>query len=153
MTKTIKGDLILKKDTIFDESIKVEGNIEGEFNLTVKGNIDAWDIDAEDIYAMNIDAGDIDAQNIVAQNIDASNIYAGNIVAMNIDANNIYAKNIDAQNIVAENIDAKDIDAWDIDAQNIVCISRKKKSKDVKTIAYSIILDRYNRDRKEVMPE
>jgi hypothetical protein len=108
MTKTIKGDLILKRDTIFDESIKVEGNIEGEFNLIVKGNIDA------------------------------QNIYAWNIVAKNI-----YALNIDALNI-----DAMNINAWDI-----VCISRKKKSKDVKTIAYSIILDRYNRHRKEVMPE
>jgi len=39
--KTIKGDLILKEDTKFEESIKVEGNIIGDFNLKVAGNINA----------------------------------------------------------------------------------------------------------------
>ena len=62
--KTIKGDLILKKDTVFEESIKVEGNIRGKdgkrFNLKVEGditagNIHVWDIDAWDIHAWDID--------------------------------------------------------------------------------------------------
>jgi hypothetical protein len=85
--KIIKGDLVLKKDTIFKESIKVEGNIRCEkerWNLTV-----AWDIDAE-----NIDARNIDAENIVARNIDARNIDAENIDAWNIDAENIDTWNI-----------------------------------------------------------
>jgi len=78
---------------------------------------------------------------------------AGDINAGNIDALNIDAGNIDALNIVAWNIDALNIDARDIDAGNIVCISRKKRSPENKTMAYSIILDRFNRERKEVMPE
>lgn len=101
MTKIIEGDLELKEDTTFDESIEVHGNItcpNGRKNLTVAGNIDAW-------------------------------------------------------NIVAGNIDALDIVAGNIDAGDIVCVSRKKKSKTAKTIAYSIVLDRFNRERKEVMPE
>ena len=57
--KIIKHDLILKKDTTFKESIKVEGDIKGNYNLTVWGDIDAWDIDAGDINAGNIDAGNI----------------------------------------------------------------------------------------------
>jgi len=61
---------------------------------------------------------------------------------------NIYARDIDAWDI-----DARDIDAQDIHARDIICVSRKKKSKGVKTIAYSIILDRFNRELKEVMPE
>jgi hypothetical protein len=75
--KIIKGDLVLKKDTIFKESIKVEGNIRCEkerWNLTV----------AENIVARNIDAWNIDARNIDARNIDARNIDAWNIVAENI---------------------------------------------------------------------
>ena len=52
--KEIKGDLILTEDTTFKESIKVEGNIKGRFNLKVVGNINA-----EDINARDIDAGDI----------------------------------------------------------------------------------------------
>jgi len=82
--KTIKGDLILTEDTTFDESIKVEGNIRGYFNLKV--------------------ARDIDARNIVARNIVARNIDAKNIVAKNIDAMDIDAWDIDARNIVARNI-------------------------------------------------
>ena len=35
--KTIKGDLVLEKDTTFNEDIKVEGDIKGDFNLKVKG--------------------------------------------------------------------------------------------------------------------
>ena len=57
--KTIKGDLILKKDTTFKESIKVEGNIIGGFSLKVEGNIDALNIDALNIDALNINARDI----------------------------------------------------------------------------------------------
>ena len=73
-------------------------------------------------------------------------------VAGNIDARNIDAGNIDARNIVAGNIDAWNIDARNIDARDIICVSRKKKTNDAKTIAYSIVTDRYNRERKEVMP-
>ena len=77
--KTIKGNLILKKDTTFNESIKVEGDICGEFNLKVIGdiyakNIDVWNIEARDIEAWNIEARDIEAWNINADDIKAWNI-------------------------------------------------------------------------------
>ena len=67
--KIIKGDLILTKDTTFSESIKVEGDIKGYYNLKVKGSIDALDIDARNIDARNIDAWNIDAGNINALDI------------------------------------------------------------------------------------
>ena len=62
--KTFKGDLILKKDMVFKDSINVEGNIickKERFNLTVDGSITATDINA-----WNISAGDIKAWNINA---------------------------------------------------------------------------------------
>ena len=71
--KTIKGDLILKKDTTFNEDLKVEGNIQGYFNLKVCGNIDCW----------NIDCWNIDCRNIDCWNIDCRNIDCGNIVFCN----------------------------------------------------------------------
>ena len=73
--KTIKGDLILTEDTTFDESIKVEGNIKGYFDLKVIGNIDCRNIDC-----WNINCGNIDCKDIDCGNIDAWNINAGNIV-------------------------------------------------------------------------
>jgi len=80
MTKKIKGDLILTKDTTFDESIEVDGNIRGYYDLKVAGNIVAWDIDARNIVAWDIDARNIDARNIVAWDIAARNINAEDIV-------------------------------------------------------------------------
>ena len=76
-TKIIKGDLVLKKNTTFNTSIKVEGNIrcEGErFNLKVAGDINARDIVARNIFAGNINAGNINAWNIVAGDIVAGDI-------------------------------------------------------------------------------
>jgi hypothetical protein len=104
MTKKIKGDLVLTKGTSFEESIEVEGNIKGYFNLKVAGNINAGNINAGNINAWDIDARDIDARDINA---------------WDIDARDINARNIDARDIVARDINAWDIDAWDIDARNI----------------------------------
>jgi len=128
--KIIKGDLILTKDTTFSESIKVEGDIKGYYNLKVAGNIDAWDINAMDIDARNIDA----------RNIDAGNIDAWDINAMDIDARNIDARNIDAWNI----------DAWDINAMDIICEKRIKKLKTSKTICRVYVKNKYSLVRQEV---
>jgi len=82
--KIFRKQLVLTEDTVFNESIKVEGCISGNYNLTVAGDIDAWniealDIDARDIKAWNIEALDIDARDIEAWDIKALNIKAGNI--------------------------------------------------------------------------
>ena len=82
--KIIKHDLILTKDTIFKESIKVEGDIKGYYNLTVWGDIDAWNIAAYDINAENINASHINALDIDAMNINAWNITARDIDAIDI---------------------------------------------------------------------
>jgi len=83
--KTIKGDLILEKNTTFEESIKVEGDIKGYFDLKVNGNINAWNINALninawDITALNINAWDINAWDITALNINAWDINAWDII-------------------------------------------------------------------------
>ena len=84
MTKTIKGNLELDKDTSYDESIVVEGHITCKngfrFNLKVAGNISA-----RDISAGNISAGDISAGNISAGDISASkNLNASFVVCESI---------------------------------------------------------------------
>jgi hypothetical protein len=91
--KTIKGNLVLEKDTEFEESITVDGHIVGKdgnaYDLKVKGDILANNISAKDILANNISAGDILAWEILANNISA-----GDILAWEISANNISAKDI-----------------------------------------------------------
>ena len=47
-------ELKLTEDTVFNESIEVEANISGYYNLSVNGDITARDITARDINAWNI---------------------------------------------------------------------------------------------------
>ena len=85
--KIIKGNLILKEDTTFNEDLKVEGNIfceGGRFDLKVEGNIDCVNIDC-----FNINCRNIDCWNINCRNIDCGNINCGNIDCRNIDCGNI----------------------------------------------------------------
>ena len=86
--KTFDSDLVLEKDTIFNESITVLGSILGRdgmrYDLKVQGNIIAHNIIAHYIDAYNIDAYDIDAHNIDADNIIAHDINAHNIDALDI---------------------------------------------------------------------
>ena len=128
MTKIIEGNLILDKDTVFDESLEVHGSILGKdgnrYNLTVNGNIKAEDITVWDIDAGNISAWDISARNITAKNITAGNLDVGDIDAWDINAWNIKARDISAEDINAWNIKARNISAWtintgDISARNI----------------------------------
>jgi len=125
--KTIKGNLILKKDTTFNESIKVEGDIKGDFNLKVKGNINCrdincWDINCWDINCKNIDCWDINCKNI--------------------DCRDIHCRDINCWDIDCWSINCKNIDCWDI----IFCNNFKAHGK-VK--AKAIIKDRFNLLQKE----
>jgi hypothetical protein len=106
MTKIIKGNLELTKDTVFDEPLVVEGSIIGKdgtrYNLTVIGDIDAGDINAE-----NIDAGDINAWDINARDIDAGDINALDINARDIDAYFILCKTLkqkEGSKLIAKNL-------------------------------------------------
>jgi len=138
--KTIKGDLILKENTTFNESIEVEGDIKGWFDLKVKGDINAGDIDVR-----NIDVWDINAWDINVGNIDVWDINARDINA----AGNINARNIDAGDINAGDINAGDIDVRNIDARDIVCETRTKKSKNAKTICRVYVKNKSKLERKE----
>lgn len=114
---------IIKGDLVLEED-----TFFGE-SIKVSGNIRGKNGERFNLRVVgNIDAGDIKAWNIDARDIDA-----GDMKVWNIDAENIYAR--------------------DIEAGDIICVSRKKKSRKSKTIAYSIVLDRFFRERKEVMPE
>ena len=84
--KVFESDLILTKNTVFDSSITVKGNIVCKDGL--------WNIKALDIKAYDIKAYDIKAYDINANNINALDIKANNINAYDIKANNINALDI-----------------------------------------------------------
>ena len=76
--KTIKGNLILEKDTIFNEDLTVEGNIIGtdgnRYNLTVKGDLDC----------RNLDCGNLDCGNLKCLNLDCRNLNCDNLDCLNL---------------------------------------------------------------------
>ena len=51
--------------------------------------------------------------------------------------------------IVRGDIKARNIIAGDIDAHKIICVSRMKKSENNKTIAFSLVLNRFERKKEE----
>ena len=85
---------------IKDGVLAVEGDVKFECSFVIEARISVRG---------NIDAGNIDAWNINAGNIDAWNINAGNINAGNINAGNIkyYAACLSYQNIKCNSIIAK----------------------------------------------
>ena len=50
-----KGDLILKKDTTFEEDLVVEGDIKGYYNLRVQGNLNCMNLNCMDLDCRNLD--------------------------------------------------------------------------------------------------
>lgn len=72
---TIKGNLILEKDTTYNESLIVEGSIIGKdgvrYNLTVRGDINCWNIVCGNIVCGNINCLDINCGNINCWDIEA----------------------------------------------------------------------------------
>ena len=67
--KTIKGDLILKKDTTFNEDLKVEGDIKGDFSLIVKGDLKCrilycWNLNCRNLYCWNLDCWNLNCSNL-----------------------------------------------------------------------------------------
>ena len=89
MTKIIEGNLVLEKDTEFDESIEVSGSILGKdghrFNLKVEGDIDCNNIDCHNITCLDINCLDINCLDINCLDIDCRNINCHNINCLDID--------------------------------------------------------------------
>jgi len=55
--KIIKGDLILKEDTIFEESLKVEGDIICEGGLQ---NLKCWDLKCRNLKCWDLKCGNLE---------------------------------------------------------------------------------------------
>ena len=85
--KTIKGDLILKKNTVFNESLTVEGNIIGNWDLNCKDlncwNLNCWnlncnDLNCNDLNCKDLNCGDLNCNDLNCRNLNCEdlNFYA-----------------------------------------------------------------------------
>jgi len=70
---TIHGDLILEKDTEYNESLTVEGNILGKdvnrYNLKVCGDLDCLNLNCWNLDCRNLNCGDLDCWNLKAKKV------------------------------------------------------------------------------------
>jgi len=64
--KIIKGDLILKENTTFNEDLKVEGNIiceGGRWDLNCL-NLNCWDLDCLDLNCKDLNCWDLNCRDL-----------------------------------------------------------------------------------------
>ena len=65
--KTIKGNLIMKEDMIFNGDLKVEGKILGKngdkYNLIVKGDLTCRDLDCLNLTCRDLNCGELKCLN------------------------------------------------------------------------------------------
>ena len=79
--KIIKGDLVLKENTIIDDDLKVQGHVRcegGYWNLT------CGDLDCHNLVCHNIDCNKLDCHNLDCNDIDCHNLVCHNLVCYNL---------------------------------------------------------------------
>ena len=110
---------------VFKENDEYIDLVVFRFDLDVKANISARDINIHNIYARNINAWDINTWNIKARDIH---------IIGDINANDIKANDIQASDIYANDINAMDINYYAICVayKNIKCKSIKGRRNNAK---------------------
>ena len=130
--ETIKGNLILKENTTFNEDLKVEGSIIGDYNLTVLGDINCLNIHCNNIDCNNIDCLDIDCFNIDCFNIDCLDIHCNDINCLDINCNDInyYAVCFAYNNIKCKSIKGRRKNSKHFVLDGEIIIKEEKKCKE-----------------------
>lgn len=133
--KEIKKYYDRKTNTyVFKEDNKYIDLVIFNFDLNIKSNIYAQQLEARNINACNINAWNVNAQDIRACDINARNINARDINARNIRASRIRARDINANDINSLSIVADNINYWAVcyAYENIKCRSIKGNRKNSK---------------------
>ena len=107
---TIKGNLILEKDTTYEDSVTVEGCILGKdgerFNLTIKGNLTCWDLKCLDLTCEDLTCWDLTCNDLTCWDLTCGNL---NFYAFAITYNSFKCKTWKARrdNYVIKNLDGE----------------------------------------------
>lgn len=116
---------------VFKEGNKYIDLVVFNFDLNIKSNICAQQLEARNINACNINAWNVNAQDIRACDINARNINARDINAWDIRASRIRARDINANDISSLSIVADNINYFAVcfAYENIKCKSIKGRRK------------------------
>ena len=134
--KIIKGDLILTKDTTYDEDLKVEGNI------ICKGR--RWDLNCRNLDCWNLNCLNLDCCNLNCWNLNCNNLNCNNLNCLNLDCCNLNCWNLDCRNLDCWNLDCRNLDCW-----NVVCCDKIKVKKGCKVKCKFLIKNRFSVEQKE----
>ena len=89
---TIKGNLILEKDTTYEDSLKVEGCILGKdgerFNLTIKGNLNCLDLTCRNLTCWDLTCWDLTCEDLTCRDLNCGNFTCWNLTCGDL---NFYA--------------------------------------------------------------
>ena len=133
--KEIKKYYDRKTNTyVFKEDNKYIDLVVFNFDLNIKSNIYAQQLEARNINACNINAWNVNAQDIRACDINARNINARDINAWDIRASRIRARDINANDINSVSIVADNINYFAVcfAYKNIKCKSIKGRRENAK---------------------
>lgn len=136
--KEIKKYYDRKTNTyVFKEDNKYIDLVVFNFDLNIKSNIYAQQLEARNINACNINAWNVNAQDIRACDINARNINARDINAWDIRASRIRARDINANDINSFSIVADNINYFAVcfAYENIKCKSIKGRRENAEHFA------------------
>jgi hypothetical protein len=89
--KIIKGDLVLKENTTFDEDLTVEGNIRCEGGLwnLICGDLNCWNLNCWDLDCRNLTCGDLNCRNLNCRDLNCWDLNCWNLNCWNLNCWNL----------------------------------------------------------------
>ena len=111
--KTIKGNLILEKDTIFNEDLTVKGNITGKdgnrYNLTVNGDLNCLNLRCWDLRCENLDCKNLDCWDLRCWDLRGGDLKCWDLDCNDLDCLNLNCGNLNCRDLKCGNLNCRDL--------------------------------------------
>ena len=121
--KTIKGNLIMEKDMIFNESLKVEGKILGKngdiFNLIVNGNLTCGNLNCNDLDCLNLNCRNLNCFDLTCWDLDCRNLDCLNLTCGNLNCRNLNCGDLNCGDLNCSDLTCSDLNCWNLNCRNL----------------------------------
>ena len=89
--KIIKGNLILKENTIFNEDLKVEGNIICEGGR--------WDLNCWDLNCLDLNCKDLNCRDLDCWDLNCLDLNCNNLICLDLNCNNLICWDLNCRDL------------------------------------------------------
>ena len=99
--KIIKGDLILKENTTFNEDLKVEGNIiceGGRWDLNCR-DLNCRDLNCLNLNCLNLNCWDLDCWDLNCWDLDCRDLNCWDLNCLNLNCLNLNCRDLDCRDL------------------------------------------------------